>query len=47
MVSLGITSNDDEDDDDDGDIRWDGDEHCSDRLSYNFEFHSIVGLMPL
>ena len=35
------------DDDDDGDIRWDGDEHCSDRLSCNFEFHSIVGLKPL
>ena len=42
IVSLRIDKGDD-----DGEIRWDGDEHCSDRLRCNFEFHSIMGVMPL
>ena len=31
----------------DGEIGWDNDEHCADRLCFNFEFHSIMGVMPL
>jgi len=31
----------------DGKISWDGDEHCTDRLHFDFEFHSIMGVMPL
>ena len=32
--------------DNDGEIGWDGDEHCADRLRSYFEFHSMMGEMP-
>ena len=31
----------------DGEIRWDGNEHCTDRPRFDFEFHSIMCIMPL
>ena len=31
---------------DDGEIGWDGDEHCTDRLRFYFEFHSMMGETP-
>ena len=30
----------------DGDLGWDGDEHCANRLRSYFEFHSMMGEMP-
>jgi hypothetical protein len=33
--------------DNDGKLGWDGNEHCADRLRLYFEFHSIMGEMPL
>ena len=36
-----------DDDDGDGRVCRDSDEHCADRLRLYFEFHSIMGGMPL
>ncbi len=29
-----------------GNVGWDGDEHCTDRLCFYFEFHSEKGTTP-
>jgi hypothetical protein len=31
----------------DGKISWDGNEHCTDRLHFYFEFYSMMGVTPL